>query len=171
MRTKLIVLSGLPGSGKSIVAERLSAALSLPVVSIDPIEAAMWRAGIPHAMTGIAAYEVARAAAEENVRLGISIVVDAVNPVEAAREMWRSLAREQGARLLVIECVCSDTQLHRQRIENRTRNIPGMAEVTWERVEERRREYEPWVDNRLVLDTAQDVAGTSGAAISYVMNG
>src|SRR5258708_29985485 len=99
MRTKLIVMSGLPGSGKSMVAERLSAALSLPVVSIDPIEAAMWRAGIPPAMTGIAAYEVARAAAEENVRLGISIVVDAVNPVEAAREMWRSLAREQGARL------------------------------------------------------------------------
>lgn len=42
MRPTLIVTSGLPGTGKSAVAERLSAALSAPVVSIDPIEAAMW---------------------------------------------------------------------------------------------------------------------------------
>lgn len=170
MPTKLILTSGLPGSGKSTVAAHLSSALSLPVVSIDPIEAAMWRAGIPHDMTGIAAYEVARAVAEENVKLGISIIVDAVNPVEAARAMWRSLTQEQGATLLIIECVCSDTRLHRQRIEQRQRNIPGMAEVTWERVEERRREYEPLADHRLILDTTQDIADTTEAAIAYVMS-
>src|SRR5205814_5196035 len=37
----LIVLSGLPGSGKTVLAEGLSRALSLPMFSIDPIEAAM----------------------------------------------------------------------------------------------------------------------------------
>lgn len=128
----------------------------------------MWRAGIPPEMTGIAAYEVARALAEANLKLDLSVIVDAVNPVEAAREMWRSLAREQGAALRIIECVCSDARLHRQRIESRRRNIPGMAEITWERVEERRREYEPWADKRLVLDTARDLAETSGVALAYV---
>jgi predicted kinase len=42
----LIVLSGLPGSGKTILAEGLSRALSVPILSIDAIEAAMWRAGL-----------------------------------------------------------------------------------------------------------------------------
>jgi predicted kinase len=161
-------MSGLPCSGKSTVAERLSAALSLPVISVDPIEAAMWNSGIPKEMTGIAAYAVVSAVAQEQLKLGLSVIVDAVNPVEIAREMWRSLAREQGAELLVIECVCSDTELHRKRVEARQRGIPGMAEVTWERVEERRAEYEPWQDERLVLDTAEDIEGVGAAAVSYV---
>ena len=78
---KLILVSGLPGSGKSTVAEAQSRALSLPVFSIDPIEAAMWRGGLARADTGIAAYEVAIALAGEHLRLGHSVIVDAVNPV------------------------------------------------------------------------------------------
>jgi predicted kinase len=171
MRTKLILTSGLPCTGKSTIAERLTATLSLPVVSVDPIEAAMWRAGIPREMTGRAAYDIAGAVARENLQYGISVIVDAVNPVEAARQQWRSLAQEQGAALLILECVCSDMWLHRQRVERRTRSIAGMAEVTWDRVEERRREYEPWVDARLVLDTAQDIQALTEAALAYIKNG
>ena len=36
---RLIVLAGLPGSGKSTLADRLSRHFSLPLFSIDPIEA------------------------------------------------------------------------------------------------------------------------------------
>ena len=61
---KLIVLSGLPGSGKSTLAEGLSRKLSVPVFSVDPIEAAMWRSGLAKAQTGIAAYDVAIALAD-----------------------------------------------------------------------------------------------------------
>jgi len=171
MQTKLILMSGLPGSGKSTIAERLSAALSLPVLSVDPIEAAMWSGGIAREMTGIAAYTVACAIAREQLRLGLSVVVDAVNPVETVREMWRSLATVQRARFLVIECSCSDMQLHKKRVEGRKRSIPGMNEVSWQRVEERRREYESWTDDRLVLDTAQGFEGVTDAAIAYARNG
>ena len=80
---KLIVLSGLPGSGKSTLAEGLSRKLSVPVFSVDPIEAAMWRSGLAKAQTGIAAYDVAIALADEHLRLAHSVIVDAVNPVEA----------------------------------------------------------------------------------------
>jgi adenylate kinase family enzyme len=37
---KLIALAGLPGSGKCTLAEGLSRILSVPVFSVDPIEAA-----------------------------------------------------------------------------------------------------------------------------------
>ena len=42
----LIVLAGLPGAGKSHLAGRLGRALGAAVVSVDPIEAALWRAGV-----------------------------------------------------------------------------------------------------------------------------
>jgi predicted kinase len=151
---KLIVLAGLPGSGKSTLAEGLSRHFSLPLFSIDPIEAAMWRGGLPREQTGIAAYVVAQALAEEHLRLGHSVAIDAVNPVEAPRAAWRDLAAKYGADLKIIECVCVDQATHRRRIEARIRGIEGMAEVTWARVEKRRAEYEAWTDARLTLDTS-----------------
>ena len=150
----LIVLSGLPGSGKSTVAEGLSRALSMPVFSVDPIEAAMWRNGLARDQTGIAAYEVAITLAGENLRLGHSVIVDAVNPVEAPRAAWRNLAAKHRADLKIIECVCMDQTVHRRRVEARVRNIAGMPELTWARVLARQAEYEPWTDARLILDTS-----------------
>ena len=151
---KLIVISGLPGSGKSTVAEALSRNLWIPVFSVDPIEAAMWRNGIAKNQTGIAAYEVAAALADEHLRLGHSVIIDAVNPIEAPRAGWRALAAKYRADLKIIECICTNEAIHRQRIEARRRNIDGMPEIPWSRVLERRVEYESWTDQRLTLDTS-----------------
>ncbi|WP_291862708.1 ATP-binding protein [Bradyrhizobium sp.] len=153
---QLIVLSGLPGSGKSTLAESLSRTLSMPVFSVDPIEAAMWQGGLSKQSTGIAAYDVAVALADEHLRLGHSVIVDAVNPVEAPRAAWRNLAGKFRADLKIIECVCADEAVHRHRIETRIRGIVGMPEVTWARVQQRRVEYESWADARLILDTSTD---------------
>jgi predicted kinase len=167
--SKLIVLSGLPGSGKSTLAEGLSRTLSMPVFSVDPIEAAMWQSGLAKQSTGIAAYDVAITLTDEHLRLGHSVIVDAVNPVEAPRAAWRNLAARHRADLKIIECVCADEAVHRQRIEARVRNIAGMPEVTWARVLQRRTEYEAWTDARLILDTSIDAPEQLlTAALNYV---
>jgi predicted kinase len=165
----LIVLSGLPASGKSVLAESLSRALSVTIFSIDPIEAAMWRAGLAKTQTGIAAYEVAQALADEHLRLRHSVIVDAVNPVEAPRAAWRNLAAKHRVSLKIIECVCADEAMLRQRIEARGRNVGGMPEITWSRLLQRRDEYEPWTDPRLVLDTSRtSPAQLLAQALNYV---
>ena len=94
------------------------------------------------------------ALADEHLRLGHSVIIDAVNPIEAPRAGWRDLAARHRADLKIVECVCSDETVHRRRIEARVRNIPGMPEVTWARVLQRRAEYEAWTDARLTLDTS-----------------
>jgi predicted kinase len=151
----LIVLSGLPASGKSVLAENLSRALSAPIFSIDTIEAAMWRAGLAKNQTGIAAYEVAQALADEHLSLRHSVVIDAVNPAEAPRAAWRNLAARHRVSLKIIECVCSDEAMLRQRIEGRVNSTASSRELTWASLLQRRAEYEPWTDPRLVLDTAR----------------
>ena len=76
----LIALAGLPGSGKSAVAQDLSQALNCAVLSVDPAEAAMWRAGVSKSEpTGLAAYMVVEALAAEQIALGRDVIVDAVN--------------------------------------------------------------------------------------------
>jgi predicted kinase len=165
----LIVLSGLPASGKSVLAESLSRALSVTIFSIDPIEAAMWRAGLAKNQTGIAAYEVAQALADEHLRLRHSVIVDAVNPVEAPRAAWRNLAAKHRVSLKIIECVCADEAMLRQRIEAQARTVAGTPEITWARLMQRRAEYEPWTDPRLVLDTSRtSPAQLLAQALNYV---
>jgi predicted kinase len=169
MDAMLVVLSGLPGSGKSAIADELGRRLGAPVVSVDPIEAAIWRCGIPPSFeTGVAAYEVAVVLAEHQLRLGLPVVGDAVNSVEVARDMWRRVARRAGVPLRVIEVVCSDVELHRRRLAGRVRGIDGFPEPTWDEVIARRDEWEEWEDDRLVLDSTGTLADNAGRALAYV---
>lgn len=153
MQQTLVITAGLPGSGKSTLAENLAKALGLPYLTVDPIEAALVRAGTPLEHIGAQGYDIMRALAAENLQLGHSVIVDAVNAVEEARHMWRELAKTYDVRLAIIECTCSDEGLHKRRIEQRVRGIEGLAEVTWERVIARKSLYAPWTDERLVLDS------------------
>ncbi|WP_336216471.1 AAA family ATPase [Nonomuraea sp. LPB2021202275-12-8] len=130
----LIVMSGLPGAGKSAVAAELGRRIPAPVLSVDPAEAAMWRAGVDRDQpTGLAAYVVVEALAGEILALGQPVIVDAVNDAEEAREQWRALARRSGAALRLIEVICSDPEVHRRRLEGRHREThlraahPGWA--------------------------------------------
>lgn len=165
----MIVMAGLPGAGKSSVAEALGRRLAAPVVSVDPIEAAMWRAGVARDQpTGLAAYVVAEAVAGGVLALGQTVIVDAVNAVEAAREQWRSLAGRHGAPVPFIEVVCSDPVVHRRRLEGRSRGIDDFVEPTWESVERLRVEFAPWTDHRLVLDAVIDVPSNVAAAVEFL---
>ncbi|MHB8449119.1 MAG: AAA family ATPase [Mycobacteriales bacterium] len=95
-------------------------------------------------------------------------IVDAVSAIEIARDIWRQVAQRTGSELRIIEVVCSDELLHRQRLEARQREIEGFYEPTWEQVMARRVEYQPWLDQRLVLDSAEDLAENVKRALAYV---
>lgn len=91
-----------------------------------------------------------------------------IAPVEAARENWRKLAHANDANLMLIEVICTDEQIHKQRIEARVRNIEGKPEITWERVLERKCEYEPWPDERLILDSVENSDSILEKALEYI---
>lgn len=165
----LIALAGLPAAGKSTVAEGLGRLLPAPVVSVDPIEAALWRGGVERDQpTGLAAYLAAEAVAEGVLALGQSVIIDAVNAVEPARGQWRALAERRGVPLAFIEVVCSDRELHRARLAARRRDIAGFYEPTWADVERRRAEFEPWSTPLLTLDSTLDPASNLERALAHV---
>ena len=167
-RPLLISMAGLPGTGKSTLAVALSAALKFPVFSVDPIESAILRAGVVQSFeTGLAAYLVAETLAAEQLTLGFSVIIDAVNSVPEARRMWSGLAARHGVRLIMVECLLAP-EIHRERIEARTRNLFGFAEVTWADVERRRAEYAPWDQERLIVDTAQPIEVSLDQIKAYI---
>ncbi|MBB4917357.1 AAA family ATPase [Streptosporangium saharense] len=165
----LIVMSGLPGVGKSSIAQELGRLLPAPVLSVDPVEAAMWRAGIDRGQpTGLAAYVVVEALASDTLALGQTVIVDAVNGAREAREQWRDLAHRRSVALRYIEVICSDRALHRRRLEGRQRDIDGFAEPTWASVEARRTAFGSWDEDRLVLDSTAPLPANVQTAMTHL---
>ncbi len=163
----LFALSGLPGAGKSTVAAALAHDAAAVVVSVDPIEDALHRAGLTASHeTGLAAYLVAEVVARESLTLGHPVVVDAANYVEEARRMWRDLAQECAAELTWVEVVCSDEALHRQRLAARDRGFDASLEPSWENVRARRADTAPWSaadqDILVRIDTARPLDAQLG---------
>ena len=156
---QLVVFSGLPGTGKSTLAEEVARLLGCPLFTKDQLEATLWRSGITAEQnSGFAAYELLTTLVREQVRRGQSAVVDSVATFERIRADWRELAGQHDAAFRVVECVCSDSAVHRQRLAGRQRGIPGWYEVSWAEVERVRSRYEPWTDARLILDALDPLA-------------
>lgn len=118
--------------------------------------------------TGLAAYVVAEAVADGVLALGQTVIIDAVNAVEEAREQWRSLADRRGVPVVFIEMVCSDPVVHRGRLEGRSREIEGFPEPAWEAVERQREEFTSWSDDRLVLDSVIDLPSNAATALGFL---
>lgn len=150
----LIVVSGLPGTGKTTVAAALARRLDAAHLSVDVMENALRRAGLPAGWTtGVAAYEVTGAAAEQLLAVGQDVVVDAVNDSDAARQTWRDAAERTAARLKFLMLTCSDDAEHNRRLQGRERGLPHIPEPTWDQVVLRASVYEPWTDLCPVVDT------------------
>jgi len=165
----LIVMCGLPAAGKSAVAEALGRALPAFVLSVDPVEAALWRAGIQRDQpTGLAAYAVTHTVAAENLRLGRTVIVDAVNDAPEARQAWIDLAQRCYVPSRFIEVACPDEILHHRRLLQRRRTIDGFAEPSWESVQARRHAFAEWGQDRLVLDSRQPLEALTPRALAYL---
>ncbi len=166
---KLIIICGLPGSGKSTISKSVSKKLEIPVFSVDPIESSIIRAGITKSFeTGLAAYLVAKTLATANLEAGNSAIIDAVSGVMEAKQMWRELAKKLEVPLVIIECTVSDKSQHKTRIEKRVRNIHGIPEVTWDDVNKRETEYIAWEEEKLTLDAVNSQAKNINQALQYI---
>ena len=144
----LIEFGGLPGTGKSTLAGHLAEDSGAVWLRIDEIEGAMRRNGLTAAQTGVTAYSVAHDVAASHLRRGLTVIADAVNPVDAARLGWRDLARSVRARHVVIETSCPDP-VRQDRLARRTADalVPLPADA-----------YQPRTDDRLIVDTTRPLA-------------
>jgi len=154
---KLIVFGGLSGTGKTAIAREVACEVNAVYVRIDSIEQAIRDSG--DRPIDDAGYRVAYVVAEDNLRMGCNVVADCVNPLRITREAWLEVADRAGARTVEVEIVCSDPQQHRQRVENRVSDIPGLKLPTWDEVISR--EYEPWQRRHIVIDTARHTVSDS----------
>ncbi|MEV4168428.1 AAA family ATPase [Nonomuraea sp. NPDC049709] len=148
----LIVIGGLPATGKTTLARLLAGRLGAVHVRVDTIEQAIVRSGLARHPLGPVGYVVGHALAEDHLRQGFTVIAESVNPLRITRDAWRDVGARAGVAVAEVEVVCSDPEEHRERVAARSVDIPDLRLPDWQEVVER--EYEPWDRDHITVDTA-----------------
>ena len=163
---KLILFSGLPGTGKSTLASRLARELGLPLLCIDDV------IGEVPENPGIAFWDskvaILLRLVEVQLELGLSVIVDSVF-MNMDRHHARELARKYGARFYPIHVFLSDEHVWEQRVTARYEEMGNKDVATWERIQHQRERFRPWEPGTaLFIDSLEPVDRNHELVLNFV---
>jgi predicted kinase len=169
VQPQLILVVGLPGTGKTTLARGIAERLGATFVRIDAVETAIQVARGDHSQVGAEGYFVAHFLARSNLELGRDVVVDAVCPVPASRSGWSDTAAAADASLIIFQTELGDRGEHRRRVEQRTPDMPGQHVPGWADVDDL--DWAPWDEardgHRTIIDTTS-ADSTLSAALAVI---
>lgn len=167
----VVVLTGLPGTGKSTLADLLATETGTPCFAGDWLLGSLAPWGV---LTGVARPTVTglyrgllSTLVTRQLLLGQSAIVDCLLDDATARQWDRHVA-DHGGRLSVVVCTCSDEALHRSRLDGRVRGIPGWHEIDWVHVERMRVEYPPLTVPHLTVDSVDSLEHNLAAVLAHL---
>ena len=169
----LTIVGGLPGTGKSTLAQRLADPLEAMVLCTDDLRKDL--AGRGHLDRDLSPVGTGIYGAEHTERTyrelldrartllerGESVILDASWNRSAYREKARLLAADTAADFVELECVV-DPETARDRIVARLERGTDSSDARPELLEQLRRQHEPWHSATRVNTTADPDAATAG---------
>ncbi|MBI2172056.1 MAG: ATP-binding protein [Chloroflexi bacterium] len=163
----LVMMAGLPGSGKTALATRIGRALTWPVIDKDTMKTTLLESGIPESVAAGLAYELTYAVAQDLLAgQKRSLLID--TPFTHPRTLTKAnqLVRLANGRLKVILCQCPD-DLRNQRMQRRPQRAsqPRSIQDPGGNPDVR---YDYLPTHTLILDTSQPMESLVTKAVDYV---
>ena len=169
----IVIMAGLPGTGKSTLARALARRLPGLVLDKDAIRAALFQPGYveyslaqddfcQEIMLQTAAYLLGKNAQ-------IHVLLDGRTfSRRYQRERVAEFCSQMGNTLATLECVCSEATALARLSEAVAANTHLAANRTPELYREIRKTWEPIDDPKLVIDTDGNVSATVDLALRYL---
>jgi len=145
----LVLVSGLPGTGKSYFSRKLSERLPSVIVESDALRKRLFSNPTYSAEESLRLFSPSHYLIEELLVKGFSVIFDATNLVEHHREPLYRISHRLGVKLIIVQAE-APRELVRQRLQGRAESIDpadksdagwGIYQKMKTRVERIRRNY------------------------------
>ena len=149
----LVIFSGLPGTGKSTLANRLALELRWALIRIDDIagdapEDASFRFWDEKIL-------VLLSIAEEQLKLGVSVIADSVF-MGTDRIHAQEIVENHDAIFRPVFCFLSDEALWEKRVTKRAEQHDDIDVATWTQIQHQRQWFAPWESGTSLFSDAVD---------------
>ena len=154
----LLMLSGLPGAGKTYLAGRIGQRVSFVMVESDRVRKTLFPKPTYSGQESSLVHRTCHIVVERLLSRGVNVIYDATNLVEFHRRFVYHLADKLRVKLLVVKVVAPE-EVIRERLERRKEKpSPGDAsDASWEVYQRMRPTEEPIERPHLVIDTSRDM--------------
>ena len=161
-----VIFSGLPGTGKSTLADRLARQLRWPLLRIDDVAGEVppdadyhfWDEKVLVLLT----------IAEKQLKLGVSVIVDSVF-MGADRLHAQEIAQKHDAIFRPVYCFVSDEAIWEKRVNERVDTLGHPEVATWEQIRHQRQWFAPWHPRTgLFIDAIDSVEQNYAKVLDFV---
>jgi len=154
----LIVVSGLPGTGKSFFCRKLAEKLPFLILASDSLRKILFPLPQYQENENKRLFSACHVLIEELLSKGVPVIFDATNLLEHHREYFYRAAERAGAKLILV-WVEAPIEVVRQRLLVREKvALPQYdSEAGWEVYNKMKTRRERISRNHLVVDTSQDI--------------
>ena len=175
----LLVVCGRVGTGKSTVAQSLSAHTGFTVLNSDVVRKRLagllptarasdaYRSGIYSEDATRRTYASLRTQAEEELRLGRGVIVDATCKQRDHRGSFLALGQQLNVPVLFVECRTPLAEVER-RLRERERRGDSVSDATWEIARQQEADFPPFDDLPETCHWVVDTAGDLDEAMALI---
>jgi predicted kinase len=163
----LVMLCGLPGTGKSHLARGLAEVLPFAIVESDQVRRILFPECSYSGEESRWVHRTCHALMAKLLRKGVRVIYDATNLHERHRELVYRLADGEEVKLIIVKAVAPERVAH-DRLRGRHEGDADDGEASdadWEVYRRMVRDVDPIGRNHVVIDTSQDL----GPAITKLL--
>jgi predicted kinase len=155
----LIIVSGLPGTGKSYFSRKLGEQLSSVIVESDALRKKLFPLPVYSAEESQRLFSASYRLIEELLSSSISVILDATNLVEYHREFLYRIAERLKVKLIIV-WVQAPKELVRQRLQGRSQGSDPLdkSDADWGIYQKMRMSVQRIRRNYFSVDTSRDIS-------------
>ena len=164
----LIIISGLPGTGKSYLSKRLAERVPFLVLESDVLRKTLFSPPSYSFRESTELFRTIHLLLRELLSKGIPLILDAVNLSERFREQLYSIADRLNVRLILVR-VEAPPEVVYQRLESRAGDTENRSDADRAVYHRMRPSVEKIRRNHYVVDTSRDITPLLDKIVREVM--